>query len=86
MFEKGIFRILKKPIDIEEVDVDLVVVVITNKYSINEKCFKFFIGDMNNSEDNITVNHINLPKLNWTFKKFWKSEIYSIPTWGKTYI
>lgn len=70
MFEKGIFRILKKPIDIEEVDVDLVVVVITNKYSINEKCFKFFIGDMNNSEDNITVNHINLPKLNWTFKKF----------------
>ena len=70
MFEKGIFRILKKPIDIEEVDVDLVVVVTTNKYSINEKCFKFFIGDMNNSEDNITVNHINLPKLNWTFKKF----------------
>ena len=70
MFEKSIFRILKKPIDIEEVDVDLVVVVITNKYSINEKCFKFFIGDMNNSEDNITVNHINLPKLNWTFKKF----------------
>ena len=46
------------------------VVVITNKYSIDKKCFEYFIGDMNNSEDNITASHIDVPKLNWIFKKF----------------
>ena len=49
-----------------DADIDLVV-VIANKHSINEKCFKYFIGYKNHSEDDITANHINLPKFNWTF-------------------
>ena len=31
---------------------------------------KYFIGYMDNSEDNITASHINLPKLNRIFKEF----------------
>ena len=31
---------------------------------------KYFIGYMNNSEDNTAANHNNLPKLNWIFKEF----------------
>ena len=83
--EKSIFHILKIVIDINEVDIDLAV-VITNKYSSNENCLKYFVGYMNQSEDDIIANHINIPQLNWTFKKFWKSEMYDIPTWRKTYI
>ena len=67
--EESILRILEKLIDINVVDIDFVV-VITNKYSINNKCFEYFIGDMNNSEDNITASHIDVPKLHWIFKKF----------------
>lgn len=41
--ENGIFHILKKPIDINEVDIDLLV-LITNKNSINEKVFHWLYG------------------------------------------
>ena len=47
---------------------------------------KYFIGYMDNSEDNITASHSNLPKLNRIFKEFWKSEICIIPTWRKAEI
>ena len=83
--EKSIFHILKIVIDINEVDIDLAV-VITNKYSSNENCLKYFVGYMNQSEDDIIANHINIPQLNWTFKKFWKSEVNEIRTWRITYI
>ena len=67
--KKGIYHILKIPIDINEIDIDLAV-VITNKYSSNENRLKYFVGHMNQSEDDIIVNYINIPQLNWTFKKF----------------
>ena len=56
--EKGFFHILKMPIDKNKADIDLAV-IITNKYSSNENCLKYFIGYMNQSEDDIIANRIS---------------------------
>ena len=59
-------------------DVNIENILGSSKYDIGEECFDFFIGYVNQFDDEVKPLLIKLSKLSGSVKRFWKAKLYHL--------